>query len=202
MSQDQSQHDARESLVDLAALYVAGAMSREEMEQFEQRLEGDAQARAAVKSFDDVDAFLIQDISPITPDPKTKERLFARIELEKQSAVGDFPELPPTILRADEQEWRSSGIPGVTIRMLYADRKNNRMTVLIRLAPGTVYPGHVHDQPEECLMLEGDLDFGDYVLNAGDYLRQDVGTTHAEARTKQGCVCLVTAELVPGWVAA
>ena len=197
MSQDQSQHGTHESLEDLAALYMAGAMSSDEVEQFELRLESDAAARAAVKSFDEVDTILIQDVSPVAPDPKTKASLLAKIELEQKSNQHDDVDNAPFILRANEQEWKRTGIPGVNFRMLNADRENKRMTVMLQMAPGSVYPAHVHDQPEEILMLEGDLDFGDYTLNAGDYLRQEVGTTHSEARTKEGCVCLLTGELVP-----
>lgn len=202
MSHDQSQHDIQASLEDLAAMYVAGAMSIDEVQLFEQRLESDAEARAAVKSFDDVNGLMLQDVSTITPDPTTKANLLARIEEDQKTIKDKSSEVKPFILRADQQDWKETGIAGITYRMLFADLENKRMTVLIQLVPGSIYPSHVHDQPEECLILEGDLDFGDYVLNAGDYLRLDVGTSHGEARTKQGCICLVTAELVPGWLAA
>lgn len=81
------------------------------------------------------------------------------------------------------------------MRILHIDRAARRFSGLFRMEAGAVYPSHVHEQPEEILVFEGDLDFGDYSLAAGDYLRLEAGTTHTEARTRRGCVCLITAEL-------
>ena len=70
-----------------------------------------------------------------------------------------------------------------------------------RMEAGAFYPSHVHNQAEECLVLEGYLDFGDYTLSAGDYLRLEPGTHHSEARSQQGCLCLIFAELPESMVA-
>ena len=86
-------------------------------------------------------------------------------------------------------------MPGVRIRVLHADLQQMRMTALMKVEPGARYPSHTHNQVEECYVLEGDLDFGDYQLFAGDYLRLPAGTTHSESTSISGCVCLITAAL-------
>ena len=200
MSKNNLPFDAQESPEDLAALYVAGAMTYEERKMFESRLNDDDDLLAALRSFDGLGELLLNSIEPVEPDPKTRLALLAQLEQESKED-GQTTEPPPLIRRSDENDWIEIGVRGVTMRVLYADQENKRLTALLRVEPGAVYPSHVHNQAEECLVLEGDLDFGDYVLRVGDYVRVGPGTTHGEARSKQGCLCLVTAELPDSMVA-
>ena len=70
------------------------------------------------------------------------------------------------------------------------------MTAMFRMAAGTSYPEHIHDGPEECYVLEGDLHVGDrMVMHAGDYQRATPGSEHDEQWTEGGCLLLVTSSL-------
>jgi len=181
---------------ELSAIYMAGAMTVDEQAKFEARLETDAELRSALQSMDEAGQALLAQVDPIQPNPEIRQTLLDRIA--KEDTINE-----PSIIihRADSDDWQPTGIPGSTIRILHADIKRRRMTCLMRLEPGATYPSHEHDQPEECLMIEGDLNFGDYTLYPGDYLRVEAGTEHNVATTKQGCLCLITAALPDSLVA-
>lgn len=179
---------------DWAALYVAGAMNENEMESFAARLAAEPACREAVRSFDAVASTLFESVEPVEPSTDIRVQLLARIS-DDASATQHAATRPPKIRRASADAWRASPIPGIAMRILHIDHAARRFSGLFRMEVGAIYPSHVHDQPEEILVLEGDLDFGDYALDAGDYIRLEAGSTHTEARTRRGCVCMITAEL-------
>ena len=44
---------------------------------------------------------------------------------------------------------------------------------------------------EECVVLSGDLRFGDEVMRAGDYQVAEAGSTHQVLTTREGCTLFV-----------
>jgi hypothetical protein len=48
---------------------------------------------------------------------------------------------------------------------------------------------------EECLVIEGDLHFGDLELHAGDFHVALKGMIHPAARSVNGCLLYITAGL-------
>lgn len=88
-------------------------------------------------------------------------------------------------------EWVASPADGVMRKMLERDGEEvARATSLVRFAPGSAFPRHVHGAGEEFLVLEGVFsdESGDYP--AGTYIRNPEGTAHAPA-TKEGCTIFV-----------
>jgi len=76
--------------------------------------------------------------------------------------------------------WRASPAPGVERRML--DRVGEEVAVatsVVRYAPGSRFPVHVHEKGEEFLVLDGVFSdsSGDY--GPGCYVRNPPGTSHA-----------------------
>jgi anti-sigma factor ChrR (cupin superfamily) len=65
-----------------------------------------------------------------------------------------------------------------------------RLTTLVRFAPGSAFPEHVHDGGEEFLVLEGSFSdtCGDYP--AGTYVRNPPGSRHA-TWSREGCTLFV-----------
>ena len=57
-----------------------------------------------------------------------------------------------------------------------------------RCSRGAIYKSHSHDIDEECLVIEGDLRYGDFVLRAGDYHVAAPGTHHPAGTTAAGCL--------------
>lgn len=211
MSLEHSIGDSQE----LAALYVAGAMTPAETSAFETHLaHGCARCDEELRSLGGVLEDLVGVPGSIEPDPDVKRGLLARIE-EPHRAHSDASSAPSTaqspqvwrrwssdaagldhvIRRAGDNDWEATGIDGINVRRLFVDPARNQMTMLVRMAAGTAYPRHIHDGPEECLVLEGDLRVGDEHLRKGDYQRMAPGSRHPVQSTDGGCLLMIVSSL-------
>ncbi len=88
-------------------------------------------------------------------------------------------------------EWVPSPAAGVDRRMLYRiGGEVARATSIVRYAPGSAFPRHVHSGGEEIFVLEGTFqdEHGDYP--AGSYFRNPPGTSHVPAAAG-GCTIFV-----------
>lgn len=90
-----------------------------------------------------------------------------------------------------EEEWRPSPEPTVARKML--EREGDevaRATSIVRYAPRSSFPEHVHDLGEEFVVLEGVFqdEHGDFP--AGTYVRNPPGTRHRPF-SQEGCVIFV-----------
>ena len=95
------------------------------------------------------------------------------------------------LLHGDELEWEDSPMPGVQRRRL--DRvqgTNERVTTIVRYAPGSQFSSHVHGGGEEFLVLEGvfEDDYGDWPV--GSYIRNPPNSSHTPG-SKPGCIIFV-----------
>ena len=113
--------------------------------------------------------------------PGSFEKILARID---ETGV----HLPGTATqRAADAEWQKHS-EGIVFRVLKVDEARGRQTLLVKMQPGAIYQSHAHDIEEECLVIEGDLRFGDFVLRAGDYHVAAPGTHHPVGTTTAGCL--------------
>ena len=80
-------------------------------------------------------------------------------------------------------------------RRLFVDHAAQRVTMMVRMEPGSSYPAHRHAQAEECFVLSGDLWTGSVRLLAGDYQRAEQGSRHPVQSTEGGCVLLLVSSL-------
>ncbi|MCZ4093319.1 cupin domain-containing protein [Sinorhizobium psoraleae] len=97
----------------------------------------------------------------------------------------------PVIVHSAKLDWVPSPSAGVDRRMLYRiGGEVARATSIVRYAPGSAFPRHVHSGGEEILVLEGTFqdEHGDYP--AGCYFRNPPGTSHVPA-AKDGCTIFV-----------
>jgi putative transcriptional regulator len=198
-----------EGPAELAALYAAGALTPDECARFEAHLAACPDCAGELGQLESVTAALAAAVAPVAPDAKTRAALLRRLATEprptgtrsplgqqvrqQEPARGPGGEL--IIQRATEGRWEPTAVPGVELRVLFADAANDRFTALVRMAPSTSYPNHRHSGPEECLVLEGDLSVGEHVLHAGDYQYAPVGSCHGVQSTQQGCLLLITSSL-------
>ena len=93
----------------------------------------------------------------------------------------------PVIVHAASLDWVPSPAVGVDRKMLYREGDEvARATSIVRYAPGSAFPSHVHSGGEEILVLEGTFqdEHGDYP--AGSYFRNPPGTEHKPA-AMEGC---------------
>jgi anti-sigma factor ChrR (cupin superfamily) len=127
---------------------------------------------------------LAEGVAPVTPSPGLKERLMAR--------VAQFEELRPEAdVRHGEGEWEAGEFPGVAIKPLFTDTQKKTMTLLMRMDPGARYPAHKHHGAEQCMVLKGDVRWGDLVYEEGDFLVMGRGSHHPEITTVHGNLLLL-----------
>jgi len=127
---------------------------------------------------------LAESAPPIAPAPALKNRLLSR--------VAQFEQLKPLAdVRRNEEYWVSTGMPGVDIKQLFHEGESGRSTYLLRMQPGASLPAHFHHDAEQCLVLKGDIGWGDLVYEEGDFIVMGKGTKHPEIRTINGNLLLL-----------
>lgn len=113
--------------------------------------------------------------------PGSFEKILARIDGEGMSLPGT------TTRRAANADWQQHD-EGISYRVLKVDERLQRRTLLVKMLPGAILKSHIHSFEEECLVIEGDLRYGDLVLHAGDYHHAWAGAHHADGVTAGGCL--------------
>jgi DNA-directed RNA polymerase specialized sigma24 family protein len=90
----------------------------------------------------------------------------------------------------EEPDWKEVA-PGISCQLLATDDQHERVSMLVRLAPGTDYPPHTHASVEELHLLHGELWIDDRQLHPGDYNRAEPGTSDARVWSETGCTCVL-----------
>lgn len=89
-----------------------------------------------------------------------------------------------------EPEWKEVA-SGISCKLLATDRAKERVSMLVRLAPGVTYPSHRHAGIEELHLLDGELWIDARKLRPGDYSRAEPGTADSRVWSETGCTCLL-----------
>lgn len=89
-----------------------------------------------------------------------------------------------------QPEWEDVA-PGITCKLLATDAEHDRVSMLVRLAPGTDYPPHSHAGVEELHLLQGELCIDGRKLLPGDYNRAEPGTADKRVWSETGCMCVL-----------
>lgn len=152
----------------------------------EARLSSCAECRRELEELAPVVAsFVSWPIDVLRPSPSLWSRLAQRIAAE----TGEQP-LAPAPERWVEPEW-SEVAPGISCKLLATDTEHDRVSMLVRLAPGTHYPSHRHAGVEELYLLHGTLIVDDEFLRAGDSIRAEAGSVDRLVWSETGCTCLL-----------
>ena len=110
------------------------------------------------------------------------------------SSVAAYQSVKPIAdVRRNESTWVPYGAPGIDIKPLFKDDATGRTTVLLRMAPGARLPAHHHHDVEQCLVVKGDVCFGDLMYQEGDFVVMGKGTHHPEIHSVHGNVLLLVA---------
>jgi len=125
----------------------------------------------------------------LRPAPSLWDRLVARLDTDSASA-GSFGPAP----HVDEPEWEEVA-PGISCKLLSTDSEHQRVSMLVRLNPGTDYPPHTHSGLEELHLLDGELWIDDRKLFAGDYHRAEAGTADKRVWSETGCTCVLVTSI-------
>jgi len=126
---------------------------------------------------------LAADIEPAAIDLKAKNAIKERVmnRIMAPCPVGGESSF------AKQLDWVKI-TENLDVKVLTQDLENKVQTAYWRLKPGTVIPGHYHSTDEDCLVLEGDIRFGDHKLFAGDFHSMKKGTTHPDMTTANGAL--------------
>jgi anti-sigma factor ChrR (cupin superfamily) len=81
--------------------------------------------------------------------------------------------------------------PGIACQLFATDSENDRVSMLVRLAPGVEYPAHTHAGVEELHLLQGELWIDERQLHPGDYNRAEPGTADKRVWSETGCTCVL-----------
>jgi quercetin dioxygenase-like cupin family protein len=169
-------------LEELAALDAVGALDETQRAAFVERLASATELeRVAVSAIYEAATFLAAAVTPVQPPPKLKEQLLARL----RGPADIFS------VRAGERQWAPTSLAGVDIQRLHVDTSRNAAILLVRLAPGAVYPPHHHSGPEECYVLSGDVSMDGERLTAGDFHHASGSTDHGTLTSEAGAELLL-----------
>jgi RNA polymerase sigma factor (sigma-70 family) len=97
-------------------------------------------------------------------------------------------------VHGEESPWREVG-GGIECKLLAIEGQHDRVSMLVRLAPGAEYPAHTHADTEELHLLDGELAIDDRKLYPGDYNRAEAGSSDARVASETGCTCVLVTSL-------
>ena len=191
---------------DRAALYALGALEADAAPLYEAHLTICPPCRAQVAATRAGMEALGRAPHPTDPPASLRERLLERIRSRGADAAAgpiqswkrwrpNGPDETFVVVRGGEGGWESTAVPGVDVRRLFVDERNDRVTMLVRMAPGVEYPAHRHGGAEECYVLEGDLYGPDFAMTSGDYQRLEGGTVHGVQGTRGGCLLFIVSSM-------
>ena len=104
----------------------------------------------------------------------------------------------PAIVAPHEYHWVASPQAGVERVML--DRvggEKARATSIVRYAPNSSFPGHLHPGGEEILVLSGTFSEGDEHYPAGWYLRNPPGSGHQPSSSEGATIFVKLWQMAP-----
>jgi len=143
-----------------------------------------AAPRVAIAQMSEAAALLAETVAPVAPPPALKGRLL--------SIVADFELLKPVAdVRRDENTWVHTGMPGIDIKPLFKEASTGRNTYLVRMEPGARMAPHHHGDIEQCLVVKGDIRWGNLVFEEGDFMVMGKDTAHPEVHTVNGVIMLI-----------
>jgi anti-sigma factor ChrR (cupin superfamily) len=171
---------------ELVHVYALGALPQSEAAAFEAHISTCPGCRQELDTLrPTIDALVSWPTDVLRPSPMLWSRLASRIAAETGSeAVLSMSQsrLAP--------EWENVA-PGISCKLLATDSERDRVSMLVRLAPGTHYPPHVHAGVEELHLLDGELWVDDKKLRPGDYRRAEAGTGDRRVWSETGCTCVL-----------
>jgi anti-sigma factor ChrR (cupin superfamily) len=172
--------------VERVSLYALQALPDSELPTVEAQIAACAECREELDALQPViDSFVSWPTDVLRPPRRLWDRLARRIAAE----AGREPVLSPPRQQA-QAEWEEVA-PGISVKLLATDVENHRVTMLVRLAPETDYPPHLHAGVEELHLLDGELMIDDRKLYPGDYSRAETGSVVRRVRSEPGCTCLL-----------
>jgi hypothetical protein len=172
--------------LEAAALYTLQVLSESEVAEFEDHLSTCAECLREIETLRPiVGSFVSWPTDVLRPSTSLWNRLSQKISDESGADPVSLPARP-----AAKLEW-SEVAKGISCKVLALDAETRRVTMLVRLAPGTEYPPHCHGGVEELHLLHGELMINDKKVQAGEFVRAEAGTVDHRVWSETGCTCVL-----------
>lgn len=176
--------------IEQVCAYAVGALPGSEAAAMEAHLASCAECARELSALRPVvAAFAAWPRDILRPSVSLQAKLADRIAAE----TGKSPELPPS-RQWTEPPWEEVA-PGIACKLLATDAENDRVSMLVRLAPGAHYPPHVHAGVEELHLLDGELWIDERKLHPGDYNRGEPGARDKRVWSETGCTCVLVTSM-------
>ena len=170
----------------MVVLYALRALPSHDVPAVEAQMSACADCRRELETLRPiVDTFVSWPTDVLRPSAALWDRLAQRIATETGG-----PPLVPAPARGAGPEWKDVA-PGISCALLATDAERDRVSMLVRLAPGTDYPAHRHAGVEELHLLDGELMVDEKKLYPGDYLRSEPETVDHRVWSETGCTCVL-----------
>jgi anti-sigma factor ChrR (cupin superfamily) len=131
------------------------------------------------RELDELGPLMAASLDPVAPPASVRAVVLAAIRN------------PGRTVRSGEGKWYRQPVDGIEVKPLSLDRDRGIVTLLMKFAPGAVYPAHEHGGAEECFVVSGSCRIADVHLNAGDFHHADSGSHHAPVISDGGCTLLL-----------
>ena len=170
---------------ELVCIYAMQALPPGEVPDVEAQLSTCPQCREELELLRPViHSFVDWPTDVLLPSASIWDRLAERVAADSGRPV--VPAAAPWV----EPEWKEVA-PGISCKLLATDEPRQRVSMLVRLAPGVEYPPHDHVDVEELHLLAGELWIDDRKLHPGDYNRAEPGTGDNRVWSETGCTCVL-----------
>jgi anti-sigma factor ChrR (cupin superfamily) len=178
-------HEQRCDRLELVSSYALHALPADEALAVEAHIAACQECQREMESLRSVvDSLAAWPTDVLRPSPSLRERLSRRIAAE----TGNEVQVPAK--QWSEPEWEEVA-PGISCKLLATDEERDRVSMLVRLAPNTSYPPHIHAGVEELHLLAGELWIEDRLLHPGDYNLGEPGTGDTRVYSETGCTCVL-----------
>lgn len=117
------------------------------------------------------------------------ESLWARLA-KRIASDGATPPFMPSLESPVQAEWEEAA-PGIHVKILARNAEIESVSMLVRLDPGTDYPGHRHAGIEELHLLHGVLKVDDRTLYPGDFIHAEADSVDHRVWSETGCTCFL-----------
>ena len=172
--------------LDRVFLYVLQALPPDELASVEAQISSCEDCRREIETLRPV----VQSFAGWSTDVlRPAESLWSRLTNRIAAEAGTQPFVPP--LQAPVQpEWEEAA-PGIHVKILAKNTDNESVSMLVRLDPGTDYPGHTHAGIEGLHLLHGVLKVDERTLYPGDFIHSEAGSVDHRVWSETGCTCFL-----------
>lgn len=171
---------------EMTCAYAAQALGAVEAAEAEAHIASCAECRGELESLRPVvGSFVAWPTDVLRPPEALHARLARRIAEETGT-----PPAPPPPHWPSEPDWEEVA-PGIECKLLATDMERQRVSMLVRLAPGASYPAHTHAGTEELHLLDGELWIDERKLLPGDYNYGAPGAGDDRVWSETGCTCVL-----------